>query len=74
MGTCGHNQHMQPTDRSEMAQKVHQLNNLLRVIQGYADLLLCDLDDGDERGEMLREIARASDFAARLIGSLRGGD
>lgn len=63
---------MQLSERSSMAQKVHQLNNLLAIIQGYADLLVCDFEEGDERAEMLREIARTSDFAARVIGSLRG--
>ena len=56
--------------RSETAQKVHQLNNLLGIIQGYAELLLLDLGPGDERSEMLREIAQASEQASQVTASL----
>ncbi|MBS2035183.1 hypothetical protein JST97_09340 [bacterium] len=61
---------MRQPARSELAQKAHQLNNLLSVIQGYADLLLLDLDPNDDRAELLREILRASDQASQLTASL----
>lgn len=56
--------------RSELAQKAHQLNNLLGVIQGYADLVLLDLPPNDEKAELLREILRASDQASAIAASL----
>lgn len=56
--------------RTETSQKIHQLNNLLGIIQGYADLLLLDARPGDEQAEMLQEIARASELATRVTASL----
>lgn len=61
---------MPNSNRSELAKKAHQLNNLLGVIQGYADLLLMDLAPGDERAELVREILRASDKASAVTADL----
>ncbi|MFN8611526.1 MAG: hypothetical protein U0931_28525 [Vulcanimicrobiota bacterium] len=60
--------------RSELAQKVHQLNNLLGIIQGYADLLLVDLPPQDGRAELVREILKASDQATLVSEAIRRGE
>jgi PAS domain S-box-containing protein len=48
----------------------HDFNNLLMAIQGYGDLLLMDLDEGDKRRDDVKEILKASHRAAALTRQL----
>ena len=49
---------------------VHELNNQLTVIIGYADLLLENLHDGDERRADVVEIRSAAEAALALVPQL----
>lgn len=48
----------------------HDFNNLLTVINGYAELLLSELPDGDRRRTVAEEIHRAGGRAASLTRQL----
>jgi two-component system, cell cycle sensor histidine kinase and response regulator CckA len=50
---------------------VHDFNNLLAAIGGYAQLLLMDPDDNAQRTEDLRQIKAATDRAKELTDQLR---
>lgn len=55
----------------------HDFNNLLMGIQGYASLMLNDLDPGDNHYNMLKNIEKqvksGADLSAQLLGFARGG-
>ena len=48
----------------------HDFNNLLMAIHGYAELLVQNLDEGDERRSDAEEILKAADRAAGLTRQL----
>jgi len=48
----------------------HDFNNLLQVMNGYTELALDDLPEGDPVGEKLQEVAKAGERAAQLVGQL----
>ncbi|MDE3150644.1 MAG: PAS domain S-box protein, partial [Gemmatimonadota bacterium] len=48
----------------------HDFNNLLTVITGHAELLLYEMDPGDQRHDDLLEVRRAADSAAALTRQL----
>ena len=48
----------------------HDFNNLLMAIHGYAEMLVQNLDDGDERRSDAEEILKAADRAAGLTRQL----
>ena len=50
---------------------VHELNNHLTVIIGYAELLLENLHDGDDRRADVMEIRKAAEAALALVPQLR---
>ena len=66
----GHNASMSPSIKTELMRKAHQLNNLLSIIQGNAELLLADFPAHHEQAEMLREISKACDQASLVTGTL----
>ncbi len=45
----------------------HDFNNLLTPIIGYADILRCDLADGDQRQPQLRQIREAAERAKEVV-------
>jgi len=55
----------------------HDFNNLLMGIQGYASLMLNDIDPGDKHYNMLKNIEKqvksGADLSAQLLGFARGG-
>ncbi len=48
----------------------HDFNNLLQVISGYSQMALDDLPDDHPAHRLVREIGRAGDRAATLVGQL----
>jgi two-component system cell cycle sensor histidine kinase/response regulator CckA len=48
----------------------HDFNNMLQVINGYADLLLGHLAPGDEKGTLVGQIPRAGEKSAALTRQL----
>ena len=50
---------------------LHELNNQLTVIIGFAELLLENLHDGDERRADVMEIRNAAEAALALVPQLR---
>ncbi len=48
----------------------HDFNNLLQVMNGYTELALDDLPEGDPAGVKLQEVAKAGERAAQLVGQL----
>ena len=48
----------------------HDFNNLLQVITGYTDLAGDELEDGHPACESLREVGKAAESAAALVGQL----
>ena len=48
----------------------HDFNNLLQVINGYTELVLEDVADGDARRGQLEEVARAGRRASELVAQL----
>jgi len=48
----------------------HDFNNLLMAIHGYAEMLVLNLDEGDERRSDAEEIIKAADRAAGLTRQL----
>lgn len=48
----------------------HDFNNLITIIKGYSELLLCQLDPGDPSAKYAEEVRRAGDRAASLTRQL----
>jgi len=48
----------------------HDFNNMLQVINGYADLLIGDLPPGDAKGNLVGEIRKAGEKSAALTRQL----
>ncbi|MFH1139319.1 MAG: response regulator [Pseudomonadota bacterium] len=48
----------------------HDFNNLLQIINGYAQILLLDLDGQDQFHKQLMEIQKAGERASRLVKQL----
>ncbi len=59
------------TDRHISPVVAHELNNLLTIIQGYADRLLIKHGENPEIGAKLKLISEASRRAATLVRSAR---
>jgi signal transduction histidine kinase len=63
-----------PASRSRLNAIAHEFNNLLTVINGYSELLLKQLDEGDVREQVL-EIrqagARVSELTEELLSIVR---
>ena len=54
-----------PSVRARLNAIAHELNNLLTIINGYSELLLKQLDNGDVRGQVL-EIRQAGTRVSEL--------
>ena len=52
-----------PTDERRA---LHELNNLLTVIRGFAEVVLADLPDDDRHRSDLRAVCRAAERAAEI--------
>jgi signal transduction histidine kinase/ActR/RegA family two-component response regulator len=48
----------------------HDFNNLITIIKGYTDLLLCELQPGDPTAKYAEEVRKAGDRAASLTRQL----
>lgn len=59
-----------PEPRRE-SKPLHDLNNQLTVVQGYADLLLESIPPGDPRHADLMEIINAAKAAIDLVPEIR---
>jgi signal transduction histidine kinase len=68
-------QHLQQTQKMESIGKLtggiaHDFNNLLGIINGYAELLLTDMEAGEDKQEEIAEILNAGKKAAMLTNRL----
>ena len=71
-GGAGHTPEAKPDTARHISPVVaHELNNLLTIIQGYADRLLIKHGENPEIGAKLKLISEASRRAATLVRSAR---